>query len=145
MIGAAVGVSVMMMMMMMLWALFLYGRRLNVLQCARGDTAGLGADDRAFGQEADGECVYENKQVSSESLHYSTIMFQNRAGNEIRGLSSHTDYATVHHDSQIHNQGGDSETMAEERATEQSRHSDGDHAGDHAVYAQVKPQKRQKI
>ncbi|KAF7693739.1 hypothetical protein HF521_007492 [Silurus meridionalis] len=144
MIGAAVGVSVMM-MMMMLWALFLYRRRLNVLQCARGDTAGLGADDRSFGQEADGECVYENKQVSSESLHYSTIMFQNRAGNEIRGLSSHTDYATVHHDSQLHNQGGDSETMAEERATEQIRHSDGDHAGDHAIYAQVKPQKRQKI
>ncbi|XP_053097831.1 myelin-associated glycoprotein isoform X2 [Pangasianodon hypophthalmus] len=136
-IGAAVGILV----MMMLCGIFLCVRRVSPSQSGQGDTAGLVLNDRAIRQEEDGESVYANKQVSSESLHYSTVVFPNRDGSEIKGISSlTTEYATVHHGSKQQNKGGITETEAKERDIEHLKQSDGAEV----LYAQVKPHKSEE-
>lgn len=57
--------------------------------------------------------MYANRQVSSESLHYATVMFPQRAGSDIEGLTKVRD-------------------------TEELKHADGAEV----LYAQVKPRKR---
>ncbi|KAK3517989.1 hypothetical protein QTP70_030328 [Hemibagrus guttatus] len=136
-IGVAVGASV----MMMLCGLFLCVRRVNPSQSGQNDTAELILNSRAVGQKEGGESVYANKQVSSESLHYSTVMFPNRAGSEIKGTSSLTaEYATVDHSSKQQHEGRITGNEAKERHTEQLEHSDGAEV----LYAQVKPRKREQ-
>ncbi|KAG7320659.1 hypothetical protein KOW79_016512 [Hemibagrus wyckioides] len=135
-IGAAVGASV----MMMLCGLFLCVRRVNPSQSGGSDATGLILNNMAVGQEEGGESVYANKQVSSESLHYSTVMFPNRAGSGVRGTSSLTaEYATVNHGSKQQNE-GITETETKERDKEQPKHSDGAEV----LYSQVKPRKREQ-
>lgn len=86
-------------------------------------------------QEDDGESVYANRQVTSESLHYSSVMFTKRAGSEMKGFSSLTDeYATVQHSSKQQNKGGN---VGQERDKEELKHSDGAEV----FYAQVKTRK----
>lgn len=66
-------------------------------------------------QDEDGESVYANRPVSSELLHYSTVVFPSRAGSEIRGLSSLTaNYAAVHHGSEHQTEGETEEAAIEE-------------------------------
>ncbi|XP_053097817.1 myelin-associated glycoprotein-like [Pangasianodon hypophthalmus] len=77
-IGAAAGVSV----LVILRGIFLCVRRVSPSWSGQGDTAGLVLNDRAVRQEEDGESVFANKQVSSESLHYSTVVVPSRAANE---------------------------------------------------------------
>ncbi|XP_047659950.1 uncharacterized protein LOC125139588 [Tachysurus fulvidraco] len=97
-IGAAVGTSV----MMILCGIFLWLRKPT--PSGRGEAAGLHTVDH---QEEDEESVYMNKTMLSESLHYSTVVFPNGAGSEIRGLSAlTTDYATIRHSSEQHTEGG---------------------------------------
>ncbi|KAK2832082.1 hypothetical protein Q7C36_015544 [Tachysurus vachellii] len=137
-IGAAVGASV----MMILCGLFLWLRRVKPSQSGPGDRAGLILDNKAVGQEEGGESVYANKQVSSESLHYSTVMFPNRAGSEIKGTSSLTaEYSTVRHGSKQKNEKRNTETEAKESDTELIGHSDGAES----LYAQVKPRKVESV
>lgn len=58
--------------------------------------------------------MYTNKTVLSESLHYSNVVFPNRAGSEVRGLSKlTTDYASIHHGSEQQIEGGATETASE--------------------------------
>lgn len=85
--------------------------------------------------------MYANKQVSSESLHYSTVMFPNRAGSGVKGTSSLTaEYATVNHGSKQQNEGRKIEGITEtkERDKEQLEHSD------EVLYSQIKPHKREQ-
>ncbi|XP_053506547.1 sialic acid-binding Ig-like lectin 14 isoform X2 [Ictalurus furcatus] len=136
-IGAAVGASV----MMMLCGLFLCVRRVNPSQSGRGDSAGLVLNDRAVRQEEEGESVYANRRVSSESLHYSTVRFPNRTANENTDLPSLTaDYATVHHGSKQQDNRRMTKTEVKEKDSEQIKHSDGDEV----LYAQVKPRKSER-
>ncbi|XP_053506545.1 myelin-associated glycoprotein isoform X2 [Ictalurus furcatus] len=136
-IGAAVGASV----MMMLCGIFLCARRVNPSQSGRGDTAGFILNDRAVRQEEEGESVYANRRVSSESLHYSTVRFPNRTANENTDLPSLTaDYATVHHGSKQQDNRRMTKTEVKERDSEQIKHSDGDEV----LYAQVKPRKSER-
>lgn len=89
-------------------------------------------------QEEDGDFVNTNRQASSETLHYTTVVFPGRAGSEIKGTSSLTaEYASVHHGSKPQNKGGMTETGAEGKGTEQLKLSDGAEV----IYAQVKPRK----
>lgn len=56
--------------------------------------------------------------VLSASLHYSNVVFPNRAGGEIRGLSKlTTDYAIIHHGSEQQIEGGGREEVQEENRT----------------------------
>lgn len=65
-------------------------------------------------QEDDEESVHANETFLSESLHYSTLMFPNGAGSEIRGLSKLTAvYAIVHHSSEQQTETGVTETAVE--------------------------------
>ncbi|KAF4079924.1 hypothetical protein AMELA_G00183890 [Ameiurus melas] len=103
-IGVAVGASV----MMILCGVFLCVRKASPLQSGPGDSAG-------FDTVEDEEFVYSNKTVLSESLHYSTVVFPNGEGSEIRGLSKLTaDYAVIRHSSEHLTEGGVSETAIEE-------------------------------
>ncbi|XP_053097574.1 uncharacterized protein LOC113531599 [Pangasianodon hypophthalmus] len=133
-IGLAVGASVMMMMC----GVFLYVRTKNpfgqgdtvnpsgqgdiVNPSGQGDTAGLILNDK----KEDEESVYANKTSllseslqseshQSESLHYSSVIFPNRAGSEIRGLSSLTDeYALIQHGSKQQTKGETGEAAFKE-------------------------------
>ncbi|XP_058273168.1 myelin-associated glycoprotein-like [Hemibagrus wyckioides] len=90
-IGAAVGASV----MMMLCGVFLCVRKATPSQSGQEEEARRSMVDN---QEEDEDSVYANKTVLSESLHYSTIVFPNGAGSEIRGLSKLTaEYANIGH------------------------------------------------
>ncbi|XP_053506611.1 uncharacterized protein LOC128623536 [Ictalurus furcatus] len=108
-IGAAVGASV----MMMLCGVFLCVRKASPSRSGPGDPAGL--DTKAEVEVEDEESVYANKTVLSESLHYSTVVFPNGDGSEIRGLSKLTaDYAIIHHSSEHLTEGGVTEPAIEE-------------------------------
>lgn len=66
-------------------------------------------------QVEDEESVYANKTVLSESLHYSTVVFPNGDGSEIRGLSKLTDdYAIIRHSSEHLTEGRVTEPAIEE-------------------------------
>ncbi|KAM9468116.1 sialic acid-binding Ig-like lectin 5 [Clarias gariepinus] len=134
-IGAAAGASV----IMMLCGVFLYVRKVTPSQSGQGDTAGLVLNDRSAQQVKEEESVYANNPVSSELLHYSTVMFPSIAGRDIKGVSSLTaDYATVHHGYKQQNKEGITESKTKDRATEQPEHSDGAEV----LYAQVKSYKQ---
>ncbi|XP_058273154.1 B-cell receptor CD22-like [Hemibagrus wyckioides] len=90
-IGAAVGASI----MMMLCGLFLCVRNSNM--SGQRNAAGLVLNERVVCQEEDEDSVYANRTDLSESLHYSTVVFPNGEGSEIRGVSKLTaEYATIY-------------------------------------------------
>ncbi|KAM9468094.1 sialoadhesin-like isoform 2-T4 [Clarias gariepinus] len=97
-IGAAAGASV----MMMLCGVLLCVRKLTPSPSGRENTPGLGTVSAVCQEEGD-YSVYVDKTDLEELLNYSTIVFPNGDGSEIRGLSKLTaDYATIHHNSEQH-------------------------------------------
>lgn len=71
--------------------------------------------------------MYANKTLLSDSLHYSTIVFPNGDGREIRGLSKLTaDYASIHHGSEQQTNGGVTETASKEVQEENGTNMDSE-------------------
>ncbi|KAF4079926.1 hypothetical protein AMELA_G00183940, partial [Ameiurus melas] len=141
-IGAAVGASVMMILCGVFLCVRFFFRRVNPSQSGRGDSAGFVLNDRAVHQEEEGESVYANRRVSSESLHYSTVRFPNRTANENTDPPSLTaDYATVHHGSKPQDNRGMTKTKVKKRHSEQIKQSGPE---PEVLYAQVKPCKSER-